>query len=885
MTTGGQRTAILADLAAQALDCAREDPEHARDLAGRVLAEAPPDDPASAASRSIAHRALGLAARADHDLDLSLRHFSRAVETAEGAGERVVAARARTSLFGTLAFQGRFEAAFQEAARAAQDVEGVDLARLEFQRATVLVAQGLDLGAALADFNRALPVLRAAGETELVAATLWNRGMLHSYRGDLAVAEADLREAESLHRSSGQPRLAATIQQNLGLVSSQRGDLPAALEWFGKAAAFFDERGEVDPIGLRDRCEALLPARLLAEARASAEQGLARLTRHGYRGYAAETRLLLAHAAILDDDPDTARIEADRAARTFAQQGRPRHRVLASYIAARAAWHQGEHSRGVLGRIRRAADQLEDAGWMAPAQEARLTAGRLALELGHPIIADRELGVAGERRHRGPLEPRVHGWHAEALRRHAAGNRTGARRAIEAGLRLVDAQRDLLGATDLRTHTTVHGAELAQFGLHLALEQQRADRVLMAAERTRAASLATPPTRPPDDERLASALGRLRQTVRDLDRAALAGEGTTDLIQQQTRLEREVADLARQARGTGTGPSGHLSLDALHQRLGDRALVEFVGVGGSLHAVVVVGERATLVPLGSDDPVSRKVVAVRFAARRLTNPRGSEAGRAAAHTAFDHARHELDRLLFDQLRSHVGDRPLVVVPTGSLHALPWGTLPSLDGRPVTVAPSSQLWLRAHESAAAPGTDPPVLAQGPDVPAAADELAAIADHHPNATLRTGADSTAETVLADLDAASLGHLAAHGTFRADNPQFSSLRLADGPLMVYDLERIRQPPPHLVLSACDAGLSDVSAGDELRGLAAALLGLGTRSVIASVIPVGDVETAALMGDVHAELASGREPATALARAQSRTGADGSAPRASGFVCFGAG
>jgi CHAT domain-containing protein len=39
-----------------------------------------------------------------------------------------------------------------------------------------------------------------------------------------------------------------------------------------------------------------------------------------------------------------------------------------------------------------------------------------------------------------------------------------------------------------------------------------------------------------------------------------------------------------------------------------------------------------------------------------------------------------------------------------------------------------------------------------------------------------------------AAGQAHVAAHGVFRADSPMFSSLRLADGPLTVHDLERLR-------------------------------------------------------------------------------------------------
>ena len=90
---------------------------------------------------------------------------------------------------------------------------------------------------------------------------------------------------------------------------------------------------------------------------------------------------------------------------------------------------------------------------------------------------------------------------------------------------------------------------------------------------------------------------------------------------------------------------------------------------------------------------------------------------------------------------------------------------------------------------------------------------------------GPASTAPAVAQALEGSHLAHVAAHGTFRADNPQFSSLELADGPLTVYDLEQITRPPHWIVLSACDAGHSAVHPGDELMGTSARSCALGTR------------------------------------------------------------
>jgi CHAT domain-containing protein len=90
-----------------------------------------------------------------------------------------------------------------------------------------------------------------------------------------------------------------------------------------------------------------------------------------------------------------------------------------------------------------------------------------------------------------------------------------------------------------------------------------------------------------------------------------------------------------------------------------------------------------------------------------------------------------------------------------------------------------------------------------------------------------------------------------------------LFDGPLTVYDLERLGRAPSTVVLSACDAGTVAVRTGDELLGTATAMIGLGVRSVIAPVMAVPDEATTPLMLALHRGLRDGMSPAAALARA----------------------
>jgi CHAT domain-containing protein len=251
----------------------------------------------------------------------------------------------------------------------------------------------------------------------------------------------------------------------------------------------------------------------------------------------------------------------------------------------------------------------------------------------------------------------------------------------------------------------------------------------------------------------------------------------------------------------------------------------------------------------------------------------------------------LDDLILGPVRASIGDRVLVIIPTGELHALPWSVLPTCAGRPVAVAPSATLWHRATTKQAGRrrhAGPPPLLVAGPGLPYASREIAALARRYPGAIRLTGTRATAAAGTRALTGARLAHLAAHGAFRADNPLFSCLTLADGPLTVYDLERLRRAPDQLVLSACQSGLSAVRPGDELMGLAAALFTLGSSTLVASVIPVPDASTRPLMLAYHRELSAGATPSEALARAQSAvagTGDPAALAAAAGFVCFGAG
>jgi CHAT domain-containing protein len=172
----------------------------------------------------------------------------------------------------------------------------------------------------------------------------------------------------------------------------------------------------------------------------------------------------------------------------------------------------------------------------------------------------------------------------------------------------------------------------------------------------------------------------------------------------------------------------------------------------------------------------------------------------------------------------------------------------------------------------------VLVAGPGIRNGEPEIERIAEYHGRKALLNASAATVAATAAAIDGAPLVHLAAHGRHQTENPLFSRLELADGPLMGHDLQRLAAPPRIAVLSCCELGLNDVRPGDETIGFSTALLATGTATVIASVGLVADDAAMRTMIGFHRAMAGGGRLAAALAEALV-------AEDAAGFICYGAG
>ncbi len=815
----------------------------------RALAQALSDlkDAREPVDRAQALRVMGLAARELSDATQAARHLRGSIAVAARHGLDQLAGESRMSLALVLDDLGRPRAALQEIDRALALLKGLPKARARMQQGILLRRVGRE-AEALGAYGEALTSFRRHGDRLWQARALTNRGVLQAYRGALGQARADLNRAEGLYSELGLTAAVAQVQHNLGFVAAQGGHIVAALDWYDRADEHFQRSGGRPAVALIDRAELLLAARLLPEAMRAARDAVEAAVGARLGSLVPHARLLLAQAALAAGDLPTARVTARLAERAFRRQHRDRWAVLARYVAS---YHD------TPARLRAVASSLEAAGWAEQALQAQLDAG----------VSNLDVKV------RGPVRLRIRAWHAIALSRMHAGDARGAKRALRAGLELVDQYRATFGATELRVLSSAEGAGMAELGIRLAVRDGGPRQVLEWAERWRSASLRLPPPRDPS---IVKELAQLRYVASELEGSAHSVR-RAQLLRRQHALEETVRGRTWRSSGHGSTVDGG-SVEEVLAALGERALLEIVEVDGRLVGVAAAGGRLRLAELGRTEVVARESAALSFAMRRLVLRHGSAASLAAASAAARHALGVLDGLLLAPVREWLGERELVVVPTGPLLALPWSALPGCGGeRAVTVAPSAFAWWRAVERRAS-GDGRTVLVAAPRPAAAVDEVEALPG------TQKILKGTVHSVLSAMEGASCAHIAAHGVFRSDNPLFSYLSMADGPLTVHDLTTLDTVPGLIVLSACDTGLSAVHPGDELMGLTAALLSAGTRTLIGSIGPVADTVTRELMIRLHRLLAQGIPPAAALAAARREADPHDWAT-AHSFTCFGGG
>jgi tetratricopeptide (TPR) repeat protein len=844
-------------------------PSEALAQATVVLAHRP--DPRAA---SLAHQARGIVLRDSGHVTEALSELRRALRRARTLAAPERACDVRATLGVTLVLAGRTAAGLAELDAAAAASQGLLSGRVLTRRGGLLNVLGRH-GDALADLKRAITLLHRGGDSIWEARARSHRFMVWIALGQAARADRDLAVAARLFLEAGQELESAHSVHNRADVAFMAGDLPAALGFLDEAAVRYAALSVTSRNLVLDRCGVLLAAGLASEALAETEEAL----RHdsdvgGQATRRAELSFAAARAAQAAGEPVVAAARAAAAREMFRVQGRAWWQARASFVGLQSRYAAGERGSRLRAQASRIADRLDELG-ADETPAAHLLAGRLAAELGVAADAERHFGRAAQARHHGAAFGRAAGWLAQALRAEARGAPRATLIACRRGLDAAAEHQRILGAPELRAYATAHGTELAAIAQRQAIRRGDARMLLVWTERWRASALAVPPVRPPDDQNLAAELAVLRDVVRRLEAARSTGSPTARLEQDRRRLESLIRARTRRISGAGTAdelesavharPAISWGIDEIREGLGDHGLVEIIELDGTLYCVTVMSRNVRVCAVGPAEDAMREVDLARFMLRRLAYGRPGP----DVLVAIDAAGRRLQKSLLGDAVGRLDGRPIVVVPPGGLHAVPWALLPAMRDIAVRVAPSVATWIRAG-IVRAPRHSRVAFIVGPGLSGTVAEVTRIAHEYRESIVLAGGTATADRTLTALDGAWTAHIAAHGVFRTESPLFSSLLLDDGPLTVYDLGRLRRAPLRLVLSSCESGLAVRVGGDELLGMVSALVPLGTVSLLASVVPVNDAATVAFMVAFHDGLRAGSSFADALKVAQGRAGDD---------------
>jgi CHAT domain-containing protein len=349
--------------------------------------------------------------------------------------------------------------------------------------------------------------------------------------------------------------------------------------------------------------------------------------------------------------------------------------------------------------------------------------------------------------------------------------------------------------------------------------------------------------------------------------------------QTRTRLlESELQDVLRQLRAhdreyVSLQAVETTTLDQVQQDLTPGAvLVEYYFAAGRVQAFVVERDR---IRLHCDLAPQAEVVNLLNYFRRLLSKfaLGPEYTQTHQQQLEKLARVYLGRLynhLVRPLAADIAGKSLVIVPHGPLHYLPFHALYTgqqylIEQSEIRYAPSATVFDFCLQRAV-PDSGQALLigVADPTIPHAVHEVRTIGELLPNAQVRIGEQATTQALRRIGAQSRLIHIASHGLFRPDQPLLSGVRLADGWLTLGEVYTLRLQAALVTLSACQTGLSQVTGGDELIGLARGFLYAGAASLIVSLWAVTDESTADLMSDFYTAWRAGQPAAAALRTAQ---------------------
>jgi CHAT domain-containing protein len=865
------------------------------------------------AALAIAHRinhpeSLGLANRAKANslcrggkLKLAIELFQVAVDHFQAAGATEEVGRTLSSSIQPLMLLGEYDRAIQSAERARQIFLQTDdplrLARLEINVANIHQRQAR-FSQALDKYKSAYERLQPHKDQEAMAVALHNMAVCLIILNNFDRALETYRHARMIAAKNNMPLLVAQADYNIAYLFFLRGDYHKAIDGLRAARELYQKNGNEYHSALcdLDQSEIYLELNLSREA-AQLSHGAQR--QFEKLGLAFEAGRSLVNFGIARHQQHESKAALDlfgKARDIFAQEKNAAWQALIQLYSALVLWETGQgeaavdscgaalefflahglHRRAILcylllARVSHARTQFAEAQKHCEAALEKLTAVEAPLLNYHAHI------IIGD----------VH---------RAVGRRSQSYHSYQRARRSLEALRSSLQGEELKIAFMKNKAEVYERLVRICLQQRRrgaAEKAFQYIEQAKSRSLVELVFGRGNPLSCASSLEtetsqhltRLRQELNwyyrrleiEQTRPDSISLGQIQCLQAEARAQED--NLMQAIRDLPVGSESEHALEApcpvplaeVQAALGDEAtLLEYFQVESRLLAAVLTRDECEIIELGDTAEIVSSMRMLEFQLSKLSvkavKPReGTQSLLAATMRRL----RELYRYLIAPLIGKLKGRHLIVAPHGALHYLPFhaladGTDYLIDRFTVSYAPSASIYSICHRQSAN-SAGPSLLLGVHDnrAPWIRQEILSVSKVLPEPQIRLGKHANDDVLRAVGPSSRFIHIATHSAFRRDNPMFSSVRLGDSYLNIYDFYQLTLPVELLTLSGCGTGLSVVAGGDELLGLVRGLLSTGAQSLLLSLWDVHDRTTARFMTSFYSELRVHGDKGVALRQA----------------------
>lgn len=797
---------------------------------------------------------------------------------------------------------------------------GLDVARQRINLGLVYWRRG-DLERAFACFDEARVYGEQENIRELAATAMNNMGLVLNELGRYGEALEAGRHAAREYRALGARERLATVEMNLGLLHISRGEYGQALEALTTSRSLCQDlgleqkRAAVDI----DLARAYRALHLDAEAAESCGHAIESFRKLELPFELATALLLRGQVAERRGDAGAARRDLGEAQALYRRVGNTVWETIAALAGLRLGVAEaGRHTLPAL--LAEASDfavRLRALGAPEHAADASLLVADIQVRLGRPADARATLRTTLELGGQLSADGVLYQAHlAEGLILETDAPEE-ARASYERAVEHLERLRARARADDLKLAVVGQGESLYERLARLLLgpvttyceacapQQQQAiagrgREAFRWLERGKSRGLLDDTlgdqarTSPPSPrlsaarERVAELRARLNAAYNakysldapagtGLDGPSLGANGvrspaTDDGLERlELELSRATRELQILMRGDGAVDVAALvDVERVQAALDERTcLVEYVVLGDEIACFVLRREHfAVYRSIARREQVDRALSWFWFHIRKGTY--GAEflrANQRALARSVDQALQQLGDLLLEPIAGAIdAAEHLVVVPHSLLHGVPIHALAYqggilLDAATVSYAPSASVFA-AGTGRPAPVIERPLVV-APDIadlPWVQEEARRIAEELPQTLVLSGGQATLGRLRNEAADRDCLHLATHGVFRADNPTYSALELADGWLSVGELAELSRGRDLVCLSACHTGMSGVGPGDELMGLTRAVLGAGAGALVASLWAANDDTAPAFMSAFYAGLRTGRGRAASL-------------------------